>query len=290
MQRITELPKMRVRPVDGHKGTFGKVLVVGGSIGFSGAPALAGRASLRGGAGLVRVAVPKGIQPIIAAIDPCYTTVGLPEDKNGQMDAAAAGVVLKLSEENDVIAFGPGAGTGQGVFEVLVTLLGQSGLKLVIDADGLNVLAANGGAGGWTMRKQAQIVLTPHPGEMQRLWKSLFREPMPTDREKCAAVMAQKTSCIVVLKGASTVVTDGEKIYVNTTGNPGMATGGSGDVLTGLMAALIGQQLPLFEAAVLGVYVHGLAGDLAADHIGQIAMIATDIIEKLPDAFKRLNY
>lgn len=286
MNRVEEIPKIAPRPADGHKGLFGRVLVVGGSVGFSGAATMAARAALRSGAGLVRVAVPASVLPIVAALDPCYTTASLPEDENGQMSTQAVNMVLNLAAQNDVTAFGPGAGTGQGVAETLSALLNQNDAKLVIDADGLNVLAAQGG--GWVSNKNAQAVLTPHPGEMQRLWKSVFRESMPVDRQDCAVKFAMRTNSIVVLKGSGTVVTDGENVYVNQTGNPGMATGGSGDVLTGIIAALIGQRLSLFDAAVLGVYVHGVAGDLAAADYGQTSLIATDIIDKLSTAFKSL--
>lgn len=289
MQKAGDIPKLTARPADSHKGLFGRVLVVGGSVGFSGAVAMTARSALRSGAGLVRVAVPKSILPIVASLDPCYTTAALAEDARGQIDARAAADVLSLAKENDVTAFGPGAGTRQGVYITLSLLLRQNELKLVIDADGLNVLAANGEAGGWPAVKKAQVVLTPHPGEMQRLWKSVFREPMPEDREKAASTFAEKTNAVLVLKGHQTVVTDGQRLYVNTTGNPGMATGGSGDVLTGVIAALVGQRMGLFDAAVLGAYVHGMAGDLSAEKFGQVGMIATDIIDMLPAAFLILN-
>lgn len=289
MQKIIAIPKLAARPLDGHKGTFGKVLVVGGSVGFSGAPALVGRAALRSGAGLVRVAVPASIQPIVATLDLCYTTLALAEDVNGQMAPEAAVVSARMLIDNDVTAFGPGAGTGTGVKDVLLTLLGAEGSKLVVDADGLNVLSQCGGPGGWLDRKKADVVLTPHPGEMGRLWKSVFREEMPENREQCAVKLAAKTGSVVVLKGAGTVVTDGERVFVNDTGNPGMATAGSGDVLTGVIAALIGQGLSTFDAAVLGVHTHGVAGDAAAKIVGQVGMIATDIIDHLGHAFIQVS-
>lgn len=288
MKEIKDIPKLEKRPMDGHKGTFGKVLIVGGSVGFSGAPALAGRAALRSGAGLVRVAVPESIQPIVAGLDPCYTTIGLSEEQ-GQITSKAVSESLRHLPDNDVIAFGPGAGTGRGVKDMLFSLLGTEGLKLVIDADGLNVLSQSGGPGGWLEKSKADIILTPHPGEMQRLWQSVFREPIPQDRNECAGQFAKKCSCIVVLKGPGTVVTDGESIFINDTGNPGMATAGSGDVLTGVIAALIGQGLSMFDAAVLGVHVHGLAGDIAAKRCGQVSLIATDIIDHLCDAFLQIE-
>ena len=284
MKKITELPKLKKRPTGGHKGIFGKALIVGGSTGFSGAPVLAAKAALRSGAGLVRVAVPESVQPVVAGLEPCYTTIGLSED-NGQLASRAVTELARHLPDNDIIAFGPGVGTSLGVKDVLLSLLAVEELKLVIDADGLNVLSQSAGVGGWLKGKKADVILTPHPGEMARLWKSVFRESMPEDREKCATVFAEKTGCIVVLKGAKTVVADGERIYVNTTGNPGMATAGSGDVLTGIIVALIGQGLSLFDAAVLGVYAHGFAGDVASAIHGQIGMIATDIIENLHAAF-----
>lgn len=289
MNNNKDVPKLQKRPMEGHKGTFGKVLVIGGSAGFSGAAALTGKAALRSGAGLVRVAVPKSIQPVVAGIDPCYTTIALAEDANGQMASEAAIVLVRMLVENDVAAFGPGAGTGAGVKDVLLSLLGAEGSTLVIDADGLNVLSQCGGVGGWLDKKKADVVLTPHPGEMKRLWKSVFREPMREDREECAVQFAQKTNSVVVLKGAGTVVTDGQRVFINDTGNPGMATAGSGDVLTGVIAALIGQGLSTFDAAVLGVHVHGVAGDAAAKTVGQVGMIATDIIDNLGHAFIQVS-
>jgi NAD(P)H-hydrate epimerase len=241
-------------------------------------------AALRSGSGLVCVAVPSSVQPVVAAIDPCYTTIGLSDD-NGQLSSKAVTELAGHLPDNDVVAFGPGVGTGAGVKDVLLSLIAVEGLKLIIDADGLNVLSQCGGAGGWLEKKKADVVLTPHPGEMARLWKSVFREPMPEDRQECAAKFAKRTNTIVVLKGAGTIVTDDEQVYVNTTGNPGMATAGSGDVLTGIITALAGQGLPLFDAAVLGVFVHGLAGNIAAAVHGQISLIATDIIENLSGAF-----
>lgn len=285
MQIITELPTLSKRPIDGHKGTFGKVLIVGGSVGFSGAAALAGLSALRSGAGLVRVAVPASVLPVVAGINPCYTTLPLPEDADGRMTSEAGVVLAPLLADYDVTAFGPGAGTARGVQDTLLSLIAVEGVKLVIDADGLNVLSQCGGPGGWVDKRAADVIMTPHPGEMKRLWKSVFRESMPEDRQACAARFAEKTGTIVVLKGAGTVVTDGERVYVNTSGNPGMATAGSGDVLTGVIAALAGQGLTLFDAAVLGVFVHGLAGNIAAAVHGQVSLIATDIIDNLNGAF-----
>jgi NAD(P)H-hydrate epimerase len=155
---------------------------------------------------------------------------------------------------------------------------------MVVDADGLNNLAL---IKNWPAKRKASLVLTPHPGEIKRLWEGLFGDRMPADRSDQAARLAVETGTVVALKGANTVVTDGRRQYVNTTGNPGMATAGSGDALTGAIAAFMGQGLGEFDAAVLGVYSHGLAGDIAADRKGQTSMIATDIIDCLPDAIRR---
>jgi len=282
MQQITKVPELAPRKPDAHKGDFGKVCIVGGSIGMSGAAAIAGRAALRAGAGLVRVATPRSVLPIVAAIEPSYTTIPLPEDDAGCISADAVGLVLQLAQQNDVMAFGPGVRVAPGVRGVLDMLIAQEGVRLVIDADGLNCLAKNT---DWLERRKAHLILTPHPGEMNRMWDRLFREPMPEDRTAQAAALAKKTACTVVLKGAGTVVTDGSRVYVNTTGNPGMATAGCGDVLTGVITALAGQGLDDFDAAVLGVYIHGLAGDIATGKVGQVSLITTDIIDSLGEAF-----
>ncbi len=284
MQIIETIPKLKPRAIDAHKGTFGKVCIIAGSVGMSGAAALAGRAALRAGAGLVRVATAKNALPIVAAIDPCYTTIPLPEDTAGRIGLRAINNILDAVGENDAVAFGPGIGISGGLQSIVAKLLEQERLPLVIDGDGLNNLSK---LKNWPKRTRADVVLTPHPGEMKRLWSGLIREPLPSERQEQAIQFAQRTSAIVVLKGAGTIVTDGDKVYVNKTGNPGMATGGSGDVLTGVVTALIGQGLSNFDAAVLSVYVHGLAGDIAAEKLGQISLIATDIADALCEAFKR---
>lgn len=283
MQKIIELPKLPVRREISHKGDFGKACIIAGSMGFSGAAALAGKAALRSGSGLVRVAVPKSILPIVASIEPCYTTIPLTEDSTGKISAKAIDAVLNAVEDNDVIAFGPGIGISAGVKTVLENLVRLENLRLVIDADGLNNLA---NIRDWPKINKANVILTPHPGEMKRLWSGLFRTSQPEDRQTAAIEFARESGAVVVLKGFQTVVADREKYYINTTGNPGMATAGTGDVLAGTITALFGQKFESFEAALLGVYVHGLAGDLAAKDKGQVSLIATDLIDYLPQAFK----
>lgn len=286
MEIVREVPRLKPRPVDGHKGTFGRVYVVAGSIGMTGAAALVGRAALRAGAGLVRVATAKSALPIVAAIEPSYTTAPLAEDSAGRVSAKAIHAILDAATENDVIAIGPGLGQSPGLRSIVEALLQQEGLRLIIDGDGLNNLSK---LSGWLKKRKANVTLTPHPGEMKRLWSAMFREDMPQDRRETAARMASITGAVIALKGAGTVVTDAKRLYVNTTGNPGMATAGSGDVLTGAIAALMGQGLDNFDSTVLGVYTHGLAGDIAADKLGRISIMATDIIDALPQAFRQMN-
>jgi len=282
MEIVETIPKLKPRAVDGHKGDYGKICIIAGSVGMSGAAALAGRAALRAGAGLVRVATPKSVLPIVAAIEPSFTTIALPEDDAGRISAVAIHAVLEAAGQNDAVAFGPGVGTSGALRSILEQLLEQQNLRLVIDADGLNNLA---GLKNWPARLKAKPILTPHPGEMKRLWSGLLREELPDKRQQQALQLAQRTNAVVVLKGAGTVVTDGEKVYINKTGNPGMATAGSGDVLTGVITALLSQELSNFDAAVLGVYIHGRAGDIAAEKFGQVSLITTDIIDSLPAAF-----
>ena len=286
MEIVREVPKLDPRPVDGHKGTFGRVYIVAGSLGMTGAAALVGRAALRAGAGLVRVATAKSALPIVASIEPSYTTAPLAEDGAGRISAKAINSILDAAEENDVLAIGPGLGQSPGLRSVVEALVQQEGLRLIIDGDGLNNLSQ---LGDWPKKRKANVTLTPHPGEMKRLWSGLFWEDMPQERQATATRMASATGAVVALKGAGTVVTDANRVYVNTTGNPGMATAGSGVVLTGITAALMGQHLDNFDAAVLGVYLHGLAGDIAADRLGQVSIMATDIIDALAEAFKRIN-
>ena len=285
MEIVRNIPRLEPRPVDGHKGTFGKVCIIAGSVGMTGAAALAGRAALRAGAGLVRVATARSILPIVAAMEPCYTTIPLAEDSAGRVSVKAIHTMLDTVKDNDAMAFGPGMGISGGLRQILETLLQQDGLRLVVDGDDLSNLSK---LKGWPAKCRAKVILTPHPGEMKRLWSGMFRDPLPPDRQEQAVRMAQSTQAVVALKGAGTIVTDGQRLYVNTTGNPGMATGGSGDCLTGIITALMGQGLANFEATVLGVYVHGLAGDIAAERLGQVSIIATDIIDALPHAFKKI--
>lgn len=283
MQQVTEVPKVPGRSADAHKGTFGKVLVAAGSRGMTGAAVLVGKAALHAGSGLVKVATTKSSQPIVACGECCCTTVPLPEDRNGQLSSKAIPQLTALAAEHDITAFGPGCGTGAGVKDCLLKLTQTENIRLVVDADGLNCLAK---VRGWQNSLRAQMILTPHPGEMARLWKNLFRSPLPDDRKDQAAAIAAETGTVVVLKGAGTVAAGSNQYYVNRTGNPGMATAGSGDVLTGIITSLWGQGLCAFDAAVAGVYLHGRAGDIAVGKYGQNYITAIEIIECLSEAFE----
>ncbi len=282
--RIRSVPKLTRRKRDGHKGDFGRVLIVGGSVGMVGAPALAANAALRSGAGLVRIACPRPAQQTIAGLAACATSVPLPADQAGQISSKSLEALGALAAEHDVVAFGPGIGQSGGLRKLLRTLIAIADKPVVIDADGLNNLA---GMKHWWSKRAADIVLTPHPGEMRRLLHGAGMPDGARDRAATATGYAIATGTVCVLKGAGTVVTDGRKRYVNTTGNPGMATAGSGDVLTGIIAGLIGQGLSTFDAAVKGVHVHGRAGDLAAARLGELSLTAGDLLDDLPAAFQR---
>ena len=279
---IAEVPHLAPRGPDANKGEFGRVLVVAGSRGMSGAAVLCASAALRGGAGLVRLAVPAGVLPIAAAGNPCYMTVPLSEDDHGRLAAAAAPELVALLKENTAAGLGPGLGRGEGVSAVVRAVLEQTGLPLALDADGLNALPPFLDV---LKRRRGPTVLTPHPGEFARLLGCDIPH-VQAHRQELAVRFAADHGVILVLKGRGTVVSDGRRVYVNDTGNPGMATGGTGDVLTGLTAALLGQKLEPFAAAQLAVYLHGRAGDLARDVLGETSLIAADLLHYLPQAFR----
>ncbi len=293
VQAVSSLPKLPPRPRDAHKGGFGRVLLVGGSRGMIGAPALAANAALRGGAWLATVAVPETVQPTVASLCPCATSIPLKCTPADEPAPQAVRQMLTAAGRCDVLAIGPGIGISHGAAELVRAALDLK-KPVVIDADGLNNLAR---IDRWGELRRCPLVMTPHPGEFATLTGGAVGD-VQADRQG-AAVAAQREwarqaaqpelPLVVVLKGAGTVVTDGKRAFVNGTGNPGMATGGTGDVLTGLVAALIGQGLDAFEAACLGARIHGLAGDLAAERLGEVSMIASDLLEWLPEAFRRIG-
>lgn len=277
---VTDVPPLPPRSLDSNKGMFGRVLIVAGSRGMSGAAVLCASAALRGGAGLVRLAVPEGIWSIVAAANPCYTTAPLPQDDRGRLSTGALPELLELVRSNGIAALGPGLGQSAELGDIIASILEKTATPLVLDADALNVLVDRLDM----LRKHGgSIVLTPHPGEFARLLGSDIAA-VQANRQDLAADFARRHGVVVVLKGHGTVVTDGQRVYVNTTGNPGMATGGTGDVLGGLIAAFLGQKLEPFAAAQLGVYLHGRAGDLAREQLGEVSLIASDLLDFLPRA------
>jgi NAD(P)H-hydrate epimerase len=275
---ISDIPRLAPRSVDANKGTFGRALVIAGSRGMSGAAILSASSALRGGAGLVRLAVPHELLPIVAAANPCYLTTPMPQDEEGRFGADAEAELLDLVRAADVTAVGPGLSRSAGLTTLVSAILAKTDRPLVLDADGLNAVD---GASQSLTKRAGPLVLTPHPGEFARLIGSTIPH-VQAHREELAVEFAARHQLVLLLKGHQTIVTDGRRLYRNTTGNPGMATGGTGDVLTGLIAALIGQKLSPFDAARLGAHWHGSAGDLARDELGEVSLIASDLLDYLP--------
>ncbi len=270
------------RNAESHKGDHGRVVLVGGSRGMSGSIALAAMAALRSGSGLVSAIVPDRCLETVAGFDPCLMTLAAPEDRVGRFAITAAGFVADRVASVDAIGVGPGMATGPGSRMVVRRLAELGQIPRVFDADALNLIASLDG-----LAIPGPAVLTPHPGELQRL-----TGVSAGDRGKqirAAVALAGRLGVVVVLKGAATLVTDGTVRWFNETGNAGMATGGSGDCLTGIITSLLGQRLSPYDAARLGVYVHGLAGDFAAAALSQTAMTAADILRHLPPALSRMT-
>ncbi|MFM8633769.1 MAG: NAD(P)H-hydrate dehydratase [Planctomycetia bacterium] len=282
-----DLPRLSPRARDTSKRDYGRVIVIGGAAGMAGAPALTGMAALRGGAGLVDVIVPQSVAPITASFDPCLMVTGLPCDEEGRFSEAATPRMLQRLEAATAVAVGPGIGRSGAVTAIVRGLWRDLPQPAVFDADALWALAQLDGA---DLSSHAGVrILTPHAGEMLRLVHDDPASPRSHDRdflEVKAAEMASAIDAVVVLKGPATLVVDRRRRARNETGNPGMATGGTGDVLTGLIAALLAQGLGPFEAARLGAWIHGRAGDIAAADRGEISMTARDLLECLPAAFR----
>ncbi len=284
LKEITELPKIWPREADSHKGDYGHVLIIAGSRGMTGAAGLAAAAALRSGAGLVHLAVPQSLYPIVAGPLSCHITEPLPETSAGTIAAKAIDALNPLLAKATVVAIGPGLSTNADTGRFVAGLMPKLHQPAIVDADGLNLLAREIDL---LKRVAAPVTITPHPGEAARLLATTSAD-VQSDRVETAHRLHHFTGATVILKGHRTVVTDGQRLYVNPTGNPGMATAGSGDVLLGTIAAISGQGFGPFEAGQLAVYVHGLAGDIAADQIGEISVTARDILEALPAAFQKL--
>jgi NAD(P)H-hydrate epimerase len=275
------------RPRDSNKGMYGHVLVVGGSLGKAGAAAMAGFSALRSGAGLVTVAAPRSVLSTVAGFHPELMTEPLAETESGSISTQALGAFWHAAENKTVLAIGPGISRHRETAEFVRTVVQNSRLPVVLDADGLN--AFEGKASELNGRGRT-IVLTPHPGEMSRL-TALSTAAIQRDRINVARSFAKEHELILVLKGDRTILAhpDGEA-WVNPTGNPGMATGGTGDILTGIIAGMLAQNPKReFEAVLAAVYLHGLAGDIARESMGEHSLVATDLVKTLPEAFRRVQ-
>ena len=271
------LPK---RKAETHKGDYGRLLILGGCVGYTGAPTLCARAAVRSGAGLVYLGVPAPIYDITAMKNDEAMPFPLPADEAGGLSESAVDIIKNRLQNCDVCAVGPGMGKGAGTAAAVRWLLENCEKPLVLDADALNVLS---GQTEVLKTHRGPVILTPHDGEFARLGGTITR-----DRAASALRFAQEYGCILVLKGHRTVVAyPGGEVYITTHGNPGMAKGGSGDVLTGVIAAMLGQ-MPVERAVPTAVYLHSYAGDLCAGALGEYAMTANDIIGALIMATQKM--
>ena len=295
------LPSLPPRPVDGHKGTFGTVCVIGGQANaphvMIGGPAFTATAALRAGAGLAVLAVPEPLVPAAITIAPSATGLALPTDSDGNLlPSRVAALLDEHLPKYDCVAVGPGLGDGPAQQQIVTRLVGREQPAMVIDADALNALAR---VARFQSDFRVPAVLTPHPGEYARLAQAVGLDHDlfgPDARSHAAQSLAQRIGCVVVLKGAGTVVSDGLNTWTNTTGNPALATAGTGDVLTGVIAGLIAQfasgqggPLGLYDCARLGVYAHGLAADRWRDAHADTSLLAEDLLRQLPDAVAALR-
>lgn len=261
----------------GHKGNFGKLLLLCGSRGYTGAAFFAAMGALRSGAGLVFLGVPESIYGIEAVKLNEPVIFPLP-DESGRLSADAVPKILARLPQMDAVLVGPGLGQSEGTLAVVRAVLEKAECPVVVDADGINVLSAHRDL---LRGRKSPTILTPHDGEFARLGGVIGE-----DRMSAAAALAEELGCVVLLKGHETCITDGTDGYLNPTGNPGMAVGGSGDVLAGVITALLGAGLPPLEAAACGAWLHGAAGDRCAAELGQYGMLPTDMLSALPRLMK----
>ncbi|MEG2380242.1 MAG: NAD(P)H-hydrate dehydratase [Oscillospiraceae bacterium] len=272
------LPK---RADDANKGDCGRVFIVAGSVGLTGAACLAAMGSLRMGSGLVTVGTPKTVQTVVSTKLTEAMTVPL-EENNGIISKLAIPKILEFLKKSDVCVFGMGVGKSPDFLEILKAMLSEN-IPLLIDADGINALSENIDI---LKNKKCKVVLTPHPGEMSRL-TGLEVAEIQQNREKIASDFASEYDVVLLLKGSDTVIASPSgAMHINKTGNSGMASGGMGDVLSGIIGSCIGQNMSVYNSAVFGAFIHGLAGDFAAKEYGKLSMIATDLIENLPHALR----
>lgn len=277
---------LKKRPRDSNKSDFGHVFVLGGSMGLTGAAALCSNAALRSGAGLVTLGIPKSLGPAMALKLTEVMTVSLAETREGAVSLKAEKGILDKIKDSSVAVLGPGLSKNPQTQELIRRLISRIERPMVLDADALNAISKNVNA---LKKIKTRFVITPHEGEMARLIK---RRPqyVKNNRIAVAKKFSHDYNAVVVLKGRHTIVTEhGRGCYINDTGNPGMATAGSGDVLTGIIAGFLSQRLNVFDGARLGVYVHGLGGDMAAKDKGETGLIAGDILENIPQAIRQVQ-
>jgi NAD(P)H-hydrate epimerase len=280
---IKSFPK---RAANAHKGAFGHLLVLAGSAGYSGAAYLTSQAAALSGSGLVTLAIGKSLYPIMAAKLTEVMARPFFETKDYSLSLLAEKELVAFAEKCSALAIGPGISRNKETEALVRNLIGQLDKPIALDADGINAFV---GHLDLLKNTKAKLVLTPHSGEMARLMGKDVSE-VDNARKDVALAFANEYNTVLVLKGHNTVVAaPGGDLYINETGNVGMATGGTGDILTGMIASFIGQGVTPFTAAVLGVHFHGLAGDLAAKEKGQLSLIATDLLNKLPEALKTLG-
>ena len=272
----TALACIPTRQPESHKGDYGKILLLCGSRGYTGAAALAAMGALRSGAGLVYLGVPESIYAIEAMKLTEPVIFPLPDDR-GMLSETSMKAIRALLPSMDAVLFGCGCGLGEGPEQILQMLLKEAKCPIVLDADGITLVSRHKDI---LRDRQYPTILTPHEGELARL------SPRSGDRVLTAMEFARQLGIILLRKGHRTVITDGEKVYVNQSGNPGMAVGGSGDVLAGIIVSLIGQGVPPLEAAACGAWFHGRAGDLCAETIGMRGLLPTDMVNMLPRLLK----
>lgn len=283
---VTEIrKKWKPRKKTAHKGDFGRIFILAGSRGFAGAAHLAAMGALRSGAGLVTLGVPDKVYTVLAKRETEVMVKPFPSNTKGSFSYKALPKILKFLSSQDVLALGPGLSQEKETQKLIRALLKRIQIPTVIDADGLNALVGQTKILQYLKRKS---ILTPHPGEFKRLFGGNIRTQ--SERKKEAAAIAKKFQAVLVLKGHETVISSSKgSVWLNRTGNPGMATGGTGDVLTGMIAALTGQGFNLLEAARYAVYIHGVAGDQAARKTGEVSLIASDLLEFIPKVIKKIR-
>ncbi|NQT90625.1 MAG: NAD(P)H-hydrate dehydratase [Candidatus Omnitrophica bacterium] len=280
--------KIKKRPRSAHKGDYGHVLVIAGSLGMTGAAYLCCEAAILSGAGLVTLGLPKSLNPIMERKLTEVMTLPLPETKEQTLARSAEAKITAFAKRCDCLAIGPGLSQNAQTQGLIRSLIKKSKMPMVIDADGLNAIADHLDVLRTTHNVRRTTTITPHPGEMARLTHT-SAAIIQKKRKIVAQRFSDEYNITTVLKGSKTVVASpGKKVYINSTGNPGMASGGSGDVLVGMIAAFLAQGMDGFKAARLAVYVHGLAGDIAAREKGEISLRAGDLLKFLPQAFKKV--